>query len=529
MYKIKKVNFKNHKVLGDLSLDFCNLNGDPVDTVIIAGENGTGKSNVLNALFSAVNFSSPSEMELVLNNQNEDVVLNFFKGKNEESKIMYLKDGRISTVQNSMTWPQTYPLHAIFSDIDISFMSKGIQTVTSLELDRVATNQKSTADLPTQIKQLIVDIQSLDDADTSASYRKAKEQGLNTIDSIEPGTRMQRFTNAFNMMFEKLTYSKVINQNNVKSIIFNKNNKDIDIDSLSSGEKQIVYRGCFLLKDINALNGAFVFIDEPEISLHPEWQKRILDYYKGIFTDVNGHQTSQIFVVTHSPFIIHNDARKKDKVIVLKRDFQGNIIVQDKPQYYQCDSVMAIKDAYNIDDFEANIDKSVVYLEGRTDEKYFKKALEVFNYNEVNFDFQWIGHMKNEKDEEFSGAENMNHALNFIKGRKPKVPQVFLFDSDTNREETDNDNIVVLRIPRYKDHKMMNRGIENTLEIDCIGSLNDFYIKHSKSGNYGTETITTEFQKMKFCEYICSLDIEAQKQILINLKPIIDRIIQRLS
>lgn len=47
MNKIAYVNFKNHPVLGDLDLDFRGKDGEPVDTVIIAGENGTGKSNVL--------------------------------------------------------------------------------------------------------------------------------------------------------------------------------------------------------------------------------------------------------------------------------------------------------------------------------------------------------------------------------------------------------------------------------------------------------------------------------------------------
>ena len=36
--------------------------------------------------------------------------------------------------------------------------------------------------------------------------------------------------------------------------------------------------------------------------------------------------------------------------------------------------------------------KPVVYVEGRTDEKYFTKAMEVFGYTESNISFQWIGH-----------------------------------------------------------------------------------------------------------------------------------------
>ena len=101
---------------------------------------------------------------------------------------------------------------------------------------------------------------------------------------------------------------------------------EIPIDNLSTGEKQIVYRGCFLLKDVNATNGAFVFIDEPEISLHPKWQMKIMDYYKGIFTDESGQQTSQIFAVTHSPFIIHNDNRSNDKVIILYNGLYVNVL-----------------------------------------------------------------------------------------------------------------------------------------------------------------------------------------------------------
>lgn len=93
------------------------------------------------------------------------------------------------------------------------------------------------------------------------------------------------------------------------------------------------------VKTINALNGAFVFVDEPEISLHPKWQMKILDYYKNIFTDNNGKQTSQIIAVTHSPFIIHNENRKNDKVIILERDTSGEIVVKDKPEYYKYNSI----------------------------------------------------------------------------------------------------------------------------------------------------------------------------------------------
>lgn len=46
MYIIRKVLFVNHPILKNLSLDFCDLDGNAVGTVILAGENGVGESTV---------------------------------------------------------------------------------------------------------------------------------------------------------------------------------------------------------------------------------------------------------------------------------------------------------------------------------------------------------------------------------------------------------------------------------------------------------------------------------------------------
>lgn len=44
MSKIRSVKFIDHPILRNLELDFCGPDGKAVDTVILAGENGTGKA-----------------------------------------------------------------------------------------------------------------------------------------------------------------------------------------------------------------------------------------------------------------------------------------------------------------------------------------------------------------------------------------------------------------------------------------------------------------------------------------------------
>lgn len=526
MVKIRKIKFINHPILKNLELNFCNSSNEVVDTIILAGENGTGKSTVLDCLYKISSYQVNFEANVEVQIDNKICTIRYYK---TEHNIIKVSDdesrmGKIEKTQTNSTFQQKYNFSGIFSDVDINFKSDAVQSVTSLELDNEKNSKRSNNDLPRLIKQLIIDIQALDDSDLSFEYRKSKKEGLNT-NNINIEERMTRFTSAFNQMFDNLEYSRVENVMQHKEIIFTKNGIDIPIDSLSSGEKQIVYRGCFLLKDKNALNGAFVFIDEPEISLHPLWQQKIMNYYKNIFTDSSGKQTSQIFVVTHSPFIIHNKERKNDKVIVMQRN--GNdILIADKPEYYKCDSIDVVKDAFNITEFSNTINssKSTVYLEERTDEMYFNKALEVFGYINVPFIFKWVGYIDSNGQEANTGKDSLNKAAQFMISQNSPIKNIFLFDCDTNKTLAEENNVICKAIEKYENSKNIRKGIENALVLDDI-SLDLYYSTKTTIGDYAEEKIISQFDKMKCCEDICNMDYETLKKVFTNLKKEIDTLI----
>lgn len=513
MFKIRKVEFINHPILGDLTLDFCDASGYAVDTVIFAGENGVGKSTILNALYSLTSHNLNFEANVEFERQDHPVTLKFYwKQLYNGQRYIYIADGSGWDVYSAdKEQRRKYPLYGIFSDVDINFHSNNLSNVTSLTLDRKTESRRSSNNLPTEVKQLLIDIQALDDADIA--YWVKKNPGVNN-DKMDVAERIPRFTRAFSKMFDDLEYNRIDNVDGHKAILFSKNGRIIPIDALSSGEKQIVYRGCFLLEDANAMNGAFVFIDEPEISLHPKWQMKVMDYYKGIFTDESGKQTSQIFAVTHSPFIIHNENRKNDKVIVLARDSNGKIVVKDKPAYYKCSSVEAVQDAFEIHDFDSG--NPTVYLEGRTDEKYFRKTAEIFDMD-LPFQFRWVGYMDANGQEVNTGKDSINRAIQFLIAQNLPFVNIALLDSDTKKKTDSQNNVIVTSIPQYENSKGMKVGIENALVLDDV-DLNQFRIQKESVDDYGGTKLITEFQKMKCCDYICDLDVDTQRKIFVHLK-----------
>ena len=88
----------------------------------------------------------------------------------------------------------------------------------------------------------------------------------------------------------------------------------ISSDKLSAGEKQMLSFLCY-----NAFSdNAAIFIDEPELSLHVDWQELLLRTLLEQATD------NQFFVATHSPFIytIYPD---KEFLLGDNRGYQGKI------------------------------------------------------------------------------------------------------------------------------------------------------------------------------------------------------------
>ena len=546
--KILSIEFQNHSILGNLKLDFTDKKGNPVDTVILAGENGCGKTTILEEIRSLWDLAKHNASykgkyittKIYLDKKEIDQITQKIIEANSNDIIPRNPTGifviksdlsanawgcfDIKYQQNDIFVPMSciFMLYlqsfaqSIFSPVDINYHSQNITSIqaTSLDSDK-SIRKKSDGNLATKINQLLVDAEA-SDASEALSWIRSNPTQTMPQNLVSP--RIKRFSNAFSKMFDDIEFSRVDNVQSIKTIFFKRGNTEIPISKLSSGEKQIVYRGAYLLKDIKLDLGKMILIDEPEISMHPIWQKKILGYYQGLFSDEKGNQLSQIFVATHSPFIIHNDNRHNDKVIVLKRNSNGDIYQTDKSEYYDCNSCKVIEDSFSVNDFSRN-NMPFVFLEGRTDEMYFNKAKELFGQSKSDYTFQWVGYLKENGAEEFTGKDALNKLKSFILGN-PNVfgngKNILLYDCDTNKETKHlSNNLIIKTLPKQNGQRYQI-GVENLLILPHDFDYNKYYETKDITCDYGEHKSIQEFKKMDLAKDICKNYSEVQQRNILR-------------
>jgi predicted ATPase len=330
--KIKKVKWKNHDVLGNLELDFTNpTTGQAFDSIILAGENGTGKTSILETLsaflnmgtfkpFDFIEYEIDGQVYKAIPQTEYPTQYSFFDLINPDGTVRKIRSDRMNQPQSIATDNlDIRSFGCVFSKARADYKTGQIQSTTTRKLDIDKYDVDSEDDF-TSLKQLIVDVENQDNSDY-VELNKGLREAPRSWDDFYLTSRVFRFKNAFDNFFGRLKYYRVSDVGSEKNILFAKNGKTVLIDQLSTGEKQIVFRGIYLLKNNKNLGGAVILIDEPELSMHPKWQRNVLKYYKGLFVD-SGVQKAQLFFASHSEHILKEalSAGAENLVIILWED-----------------------------------------------------------------------------------------------------------------------------------------------------------------------------------------------------------------
>ncbi len=184
-----------------------------------------------------------------------------------------------------------------------------------------------------------------------------------------------------------------------------------------------------------------------------------------------------------------------------------------------CKKINAVKD-----EVQATVekgDKPLVLTEGETDPIYIKTALELLGEKEIlaQVDIEWVGISIGKGKSINTGDGGLKNTRDVLISNPKFLTRkvLLLYDCDTDKSNENHELLKIRKIPQQKNRKV-TKGIENLFPDHLF--TEEFYVQKTKYGDYGEENQIQEFQKMKFCKYIC----EQRKQAddFVDFKIIID-------
>ena len=314
--KIKNLHIKEFKGLRDISINF-EKNDEPLDLVVLAGSNGSGKTRVLESVLKY--------FQEYLNYKQNNIEAGIFYEEKEKNCISNVRDF-FSELESFSYCEANNPLREKHIEIKnkLDILPKIIYVPTEINFQKMDV---ASTTLVQEYKFInIVNTNLIKDIPSYIATKMISAMLKNKNEKV--GDVQKKVFNEINEIFENLSIDvKVedISQDGRNITLFtNSLGDEFDINELSSGEKQLFLR-TLAIKMLNPEN-SIILIDEPELSLHPKWQQRIVDVYRKI------GKNNQIIIATHSPHIL--GSVRKENIMLLDKDDDGKIVVRTGDELY---------------------------------------------------------------------------------------------------------------------------------------------------------------------------------------------------
>ncbi len=386
--RIKKINLKNIGPFKEGSIDFIGNNNsiEKPPITIIAGENGTGKTIILDAIRGLLlGQFNKIERNIVRNIDDFFIKSDFSIPQITNNSFEFSPDIPIETEKieknNSFITSNTYfnrkisnPSTEINSWITnywtsrLSTDSFDIKSLVAPKPENYLLNSLNGIQSNVEVTQLICFFDYL----RSSMNNAERELGEFLYDLLKKIIKLSLIDGEFKYV-ERQTLTPIIHQTG----------GDISLDKLSSGNLYLIQRLISLLGQmysVHILNNTkieelcnvpgLLLIDEAENHLHPKWQKTFLNSIIDIFPNL------QIIVTTHSPFIVSS---VKNANIYVCKSMKDHSIIENKTEEYSNKPIeeILISPVFNTHSFNAEISELIVLRKQFIQNNEIEKANEI--------------------------------------------------------------------------------------------------------------------------------------------------------
>ena len=289
------------------------------DINVLIGKNGSGKSTILRMLHEAVLPIEDSKLNFRLFDSIDDIIIEL----EDDIVIRVNSDSRTITGNEEIV---NYKLNAtLINTFDV--VEKSFNPNTTLLDDKLDNLKREFTIYQRDLSNQVENVFNIDD----------KTSRRNQIDKIES---IYETKNIFSRVLAELFIEKKFDE---KEFYFLKQGIETPIlpENLSSGEKQILI---VLLTTLLQDNKSYILLmDEPEISLHIDWQRSLIRNIRQI------NPNCQIIMTTHSPTVyyqgwIEKVARIEEIQSIADLVIESSILIEKATQ--SVDRVQEIKDSF---------------------------------------------------------------------------------------------------------------------------------------------------------------------------------------
>jgi len=336
--KIRKIHIQSFKVFDNLELDFTDTEGKTLNSIIIAGLNGCGKTTILELIKDIFSGNIIKEIE---KDFQLEVEFDFSDADWYEQFLIHIKE-------NAATFECAFSFQGSY--LSLSYVHKNSKKRTQVHVfsqlmkafAKIQNDQKQKTTIIYKYSQDKTKQRRGDDSKDlvqEVSFNTHKDDLKSLIlkpisDEVfknrhtAPALVIEREIEKLTTIFEGMHLHSRFTDIDSKELFFESpNGKRILFDDLSGGEKNMYFMG-FIISKLE-VNNSMIIVDEPEDSLHPSWQNQLLRFYANIGTN------NQVIFATHSPHVI--GSVKSENVFLLK--LENDRIFVSQPKYSKGHSI----------------------------------------------------------------------------------------------------------------------------------------------------------------------------------------------
>jgi len=205
----------------------------------------------------------------------------------------------------------------------------GNKRITKVDLKREINNldERKTGFSYNKFQKLLIEDVHLEEAvdyyNQLLAFQNSKRDYEFEINFKNPSVQSSFFNN-----YKAISTLRKLNLIRYGEIqVIRRNGKIFNINHGSSGEIQIFTS--FLSLSSVITERSLVLIDEPEISLHPNWQMEYIDLINSVFKHLF---ESHFIISSHSHFLASDLPPKTSSLISFKKDDNGEVISELQPE-----------------------------------------------------------------------------------------------------------------------------------------------------------------------------------------------------